>query len=104
MKTFIKLLALVGIGAVAGFINVLSAGGSMLTLPLLMFLGLPPRGVPLAPRLAALSGGANPTSGMTPVGTVTIAVRAAYSPFDVTRRTSGPVESIRRTRVLSLIG
>lgn len=29
------------IGGVAGFINVLSAGGSMLTLPLLMFLGLP---------------------------------------------------------------
>ncbi len=36
-------LALVGIGSVAGFINVLSAGGSMMTLPLLMFLGLPPQ-------------------------------------------------------------
>lgn len=36
-------LALVVIGAIAGFINVLSAGGSMLTLPLLMFLGLPPQ-------------------------------------------------------------
>lgn len=34
-------LALVVVGGVAGFINVLSAGGSMLTLPLLMFLGLP---------------------------------------------------------------
>lgn len=34
-------LALVMVGGVAGFINVLSAGGSMLTLPLLMFLGLP---------------------------------------------------------------
>ncbi|KPQ23018.1 MAG: putative permease [Halomonas sp. HL-48] len=34
-------VALVGIGIVAGFINVLSAGGSMLALPLLMFLGLP---------------------------------------------------------------
>lgn len=33
--------ALVGIGIIAGFINVLSAGGSMLALPLLMFLGLP---------------------------------------------------------------
>jgi uncharacterized membrane protein YfcA len=31
------------IGTIAGFINVLSAGGSMLTLPLLMFLGLPPQ-------------------------------------------------------------
>lgn len=36
-------LALVVIGAAAGFINVLAAGGSMLTLPLLMFLGLPPQ-------------------------------------------------------------
>lgn len=39
--TLIEGLALVLIGALAGFINVLSAGGSMLTLPLLMFLGLP---------------------------------------------------------------
>ncbi|MFL1406767.1 sulfite exporter TauE/SafE family protein [Marinobacter sp. M1N3S26] len=36
-----EILALVAIGGVAGFINVLSAGGSMLTLPLLIFLGLP---------------------------------------------------------------
>ncbi|WP_189470389.1 sulfite exporter TauE/SafE family protein [Litchfieldella qijiaojingensis] len=41
--TFQEGLALVAIGGVAGFINVLSAGGSMLTLPLLMFLGLPPQ-------------------------------------------------------------
>lgn len=38
-----EILALLAIGSVAGFINVLSAGGSMLTLPLLMFLGLPPQ-------------------------------------------------------------
>ncbi len=41
--TLIEALALLLIGALAGFINVLSAGGSMLTLPLLMFLGLPPQ-------------------------------------------------------------
>lgn len=41
--TLLEAVALLGIGAVAGFINVLSAGGSMLTLPLLMFLGLPPQ-------------------------------------------------------------
>ncbi|WP_346795651.1 sulfite exporter TauE/SafE family protein [Halomonas sp. Bachu 37] len=39
--TALEAFALVGFGIVAGFINVLSAGGSMLTLPLLMFLGLP---------------------------------------------------------------
>jgi uncharacterized membrane protein YfcA len=38
-----EVLALFFVGGVAGFINVLSAGGSMLTLPLLMFLGLPPQ-------------------------------------------------------------
>ncbi|ALM53936.1 sulfite exporter TauE/SafE family protein [Halomonas huangheensis] len=41
--TYMEAFALLGIGVVAGFINVLSAGGSMLTLPLLMFLGLPPQ-------------------------------------------------------------
>ncbi|WP_111495870.1 sulfite exporter TauE/SafE family protein [Marinobacter bohaiensis] len=39
----VELVGLVLIGGVAGFINVLSAGGSMLTLPMLMFLGLPPQ-------------------------------------------------------------
>ena len=37
------MLLLAALGGVAGFINVLSAGGSMLTLLLLMFLGLPPQ-------------------------------------------------------------
>lgn len=41
--TAIEILALLALGGLAGFINVLSAGGSMLTLPLLMFLGLPPQ-------------------------------------------------------------
>lgn len=41
--TVIDILALLALGGLAGFINVLSAGGSMLTLPLLMFLGLPPQ-------------------------------------------------------------
>ncbi|WP_273204958.1 sulfite exporter TauE/SafE family protein [Marinobacter subterrani] len=41
--TLIDVAALLALGGLAGFINVLSAGGSMLTLPLLMFLGLPPQ-------------------------------------------------------------
>lgn len=41
--TLLEPLALLTIGTLAGFINVLAAGGSMLTLPLLMFLGLPPQ-------------------------------------------------------------
>lgn len=34
-------LALIGVGFIAGFINMVAGGGSTLTLPLLMFLGLP---------------------------------------------------------------
>lgn len=41
--TPVEWLLLLGIGGLAGFINVLSAGGSMLTLPLLMFMGLSPQ-------------------------------------------------------------
>jgi uncharacterized protein len=35
-------LAVVGVGVFAGYINTLAGSGSLLTLPLLMFLGLPP--------------------------------------------------------------
>lgn len=48
MDVFLLLL----IGGVAGFVNVLSAGGSMLTLPLLMFLGLPPQQANATNRVA----------------------------------------------------
>jgi len=35
------ILAVIGVGFVAGFINMLAGSGSLLTLPMLMFLGLP---------------------------------------------------------------
>jgi len=38
--TAAEVLLLLAVGALAGFLNVLSAGGSMLTLPVLMFMGL----------------------------------------------------------------
>ncbi len=34
--------ALAGVGAVAGFINVMAGGGSLLTMPAMIFLGMPP--------------------------------------------------------------
>ncbi len=40
MEIFWKLLLLFGVGSVAGFINVNAGGGSTLTLPMLIFLGL----------------------------------------------------------------
>ena len=35
-----QLLVLFGVGAAAGFMNVMAAGGSLLTLPVLIFMGL----------------------------------------------------------------
>jgi len=39
---FLEVLLIIGIGLVAGFFNVVAAGGSLLTIPMLIFLGLPP--------------------------------------------------------------
>jgi len=40
MDELLKLLLLFGIGSLAGFINIMAGGGSILTLPTLIFLGL----------------------------------------------------------------
>ena len=37
-----QFLVVFAVGAIAGFVNVLAGGGSILTLPMLIFLGLPP--------------------------------------------------------------
>jgi uncharacterized membrane protein YfcA len=39
--TGLKIMAVIGVGFIAGFINTVAGSGSLLTLPLLMFLGLP---------------------------------------------------------------
>ncbi|NQY66539.1 MAG: sulfite exporter TauE/SafE family protein [Flavobacteriales bacterium] len=39
---YLELLLLVVVGVIAGFINTVAGGGSLLTLPILIFLGLPP--------------------------------------------------------------
>ena len=38
----LDILLIVGVGLAAGFFNVVAAGGSLLTIPMLIFLGLPP--------------------------------------------------------------
>ena len=43
MDQWINFLMLFGTGCVAGTLNVVAGGGSFLTLPMLIFLGLPPR-------------------------------------------------------------
>ena len=47
-------IIVVGIGIVAGIINTLAAGGSLLTLPVLMALGLPPNMANGTNRIAIL--------------------------------------------------
>lgn len=42
MEAFFEILLLIGIGFIAGAINTVAGGGSLLTLPVLIFLGLPP--------------------------------------------------------------
>ena len=41
MMEWYNMLALAGLGLVTGFINIMAGGGSVLSLPMLMFLGLP---------------------------------------------------------------
>ena len=42
MEEYYKLLILIPVGIIAGFINTVAGGGSLLSLPTLIFLGLPP--------------------------------------------------------------
>lgn len=42
MDATLQILILISIGFIAGFINTIAGGGSLLTLPILIFLGLPP--------------------------------------------------------------
>lgn len=42
MDSTVEILVLVTVGFIAGFINTVAGGGSLLTLPVLIFLGLPP--------------------------------------------------------------
>ena len=42
MSNYLEILLLIFTGFIAGIINVMAGGGSMLTFPLLIFLGLPP--------------------------------------------------------------
>lgn len=42
MSTIVEIIVLIVVGFVAGSINTLAGGGSLLTLPILIFMGLPP--------------------------------------------------------------
>ena len=42
MQNTYDIFLLIGAGVFAGFVNTIAGGGSLLTLPLLIFMGLPP--------------------------------------------------------------
>jgi uncharacterized membrane protein YfcA len=42
VEEYYKLLILIPVGIIAGFINTVAGGGSLLTLPVMIFMGLPP--------------------------------------------------------------
>lgn len=42
MDSFVEIVILIAVGFIAGSINTIAGGGSLLTLPILIFLGLPP--------------------------------------------------------------
>lgn len=70
----LEVLAMLAVGGIAGFINVLSAGGSMLTLPLLMFLGLPPQVANGTNRVAVTLQSVSAVSGFRRMGHGNLAV------------------------------
>lgn len=72
--TLMEVVAMLAVGGIAGFINVLSAGGSMLTLPLLMFLGLPPQMANGTNRVAVTLQSVSAVSGFRRMGHGNLAV------------------------------
>lgn len=54
MEDLLNYLLLVGVGLLAGFINVVAGGGSLLTLPTMIFLGLPTNVANASNRIAVI--------------------------------------------------
>lgn len=54
MESFFEIISLIGIGLIAGAINAVAGGGSLLTVPVLIFLGLPPATANGTNRIALL--------------------------------------------------
>jgi len=74
-------LLLVGAGLVAGTINSIAGGGSLLTLPLLIFVGLPPTVANASNRIAIFIGGIGATTSFHRRGLIPLEwVRFALAP------------------------
>jgi len=71
MNPIVEIIVLISIGFVAGAINTLAGGGSLLTLPILIFLGLPPNIANGTNRIAILFQNIFTTAGFKSKGVVT---------------------------------
>tara|TARA_R110001583_G_scaffold111032_2_gene260086 strand:- start:19070 stop:19822 length:753 start_codon:yes stop_codon:yes gene_type:complete len=87
MNPIVEILVLVCVGFVAGCINTLAGGGSLLTLPILIFLGLPPNVANGTNRIAILFQNIFTTAGFKSKGIITF-------PFSIYLGTSALLGSI----------
>lgn len=71
MDSVIELVGLIFLGFIAGSINTLAGGGSLLTLPILIFLGLPPNVANGTNRIAILFQNIFTTAGFKSKGVIT---------------------------------
>jgi len=71
MNPIVEIIVLVCVGFVAGCINTLAGGGSLLTLPILIFLGLPPNVANGTNRIAILFQNIFTTAGFKSKGVIT---------------------------------
>ncbi len=65
-------ILLIVVGIISGFVNILAGGGSLLTLPILIFLGLPPSVANGTNRIAILFQGIVSTAGFRSKGVITM--------------------------------
>ncbi|SDX90529.1 hypothetical protein SAMN05444411_11160 [Lutibacter oricola] len=71
MNSIVEIIVLVLVGFVAGSINTLAGGGSLLTLPILIFMGLPPSVANGTNRIAILFQNIFTTAGFKSKGVIT---------------------------------
>ncbi|WP_111707962.1 sulfite exporter TauE/SafE family protein [Lutibacter citreus] len=71
MNTIVEILVLIVVGFIAGSINTLAGGGSLLTLPILIFLGLPPTIANGTNRIAIIAQNIFTTAGFKSKGVIT---------------------------------
>jgi uncharacterized membrane protein YfcA len=71
MDPITEIIVLIGVGFIAGFINTIAGGGSLLTLPILIFLGLPPNMANGTNRIGILFQSIFTTAGFKSKGVIT---------------------------------